>query len=221
MDTNRAKVSGIQITITDGAKQKIGSYLIVGTICVVYGIGIYYLLPLSLLTGNLTLVLYVFFFILMGMILGLVLLAFNFQKMIEIFLTYLLFFWERKSMKLLIIKNLDLHRQKNKMTAIIYSLTLGTIIFILVTLSLQIQQLTATSSMVGTDVEVKKNAGFRASDVDLVLKQYEDDILDFGFVALPVTNQNTTKFSSKVYSDSRIYNYGERTMGVQPSKILE
>jgi hypothetical protein len=78
------------------------------------------------------------------MILGLVLLAFNFQKMIEIFLTYLLFFWERKSMKLLIIKNLDLHRQKNKMTAIIYSLTLGTIIFILVTLSLQIQQLTVT-----------------------------------------------------------------------------
>jgi len=75
--------------------------------------------------------------------------------------------------------------------------------------------------MVGTDVEVKKNAGFRASDVDLVLRQYEDDILEFGFVALPVTNQNTTKFSSKVYSDSRIYNYGERTIGVQPSKILE
>ncbi len=105
----------------------------------VYGVGIFYLLPLSLLTGNLTLILYVFFFILMGMILGLVLLAFNFQKMIEICLTYLLFFWERESMRLMIMKNLDLHRQKNKMTAIIYSLTLGTIIFILVTLSLQIQ----------------------------------------------------------------------------------
>jgi hypothetical protein len=85
----------------------------VGSICVVYGVGIFYLLPLSLLTGNLTLILYVFFFILMGMILGLV--------------------------RLMIMKNLDLHRQKNKMTAIIYSLTLGTIIFILVTLSLQIQ----------------------------------------------------------------------------------
>jgi uncharacterized membrane protein YhfC len=59
--------------------------------------------------------------------------------MIEICLTYLLFFWERESMRLMIMKNLDLHRQKNKMTAIIYSLTLGTIIFILVTLSLQIQ----------------------------------------------------------------------------------
>ena len=139
LDTNRAKVSGIQITITESGKQQIASYLIVGSICVVYGVGIYYLLPLSLLTGNLTLILYVFFFILMGMILGLVLLAFNFQKIIEICLTYLLFFWERKSMRLMIMKNLDLHRQKNKMTAIIYSLTLGTIIFILVTLSLQIQ----------------------------------------------------------------------------------
>lgn len=72
------------------------------------------------------------------MILGLVLLAFNFQKMLEICITYLLFFWERKSMKLLIIKNLNLHRQKNKLTAIIFSLSIGTIIFILVTLSLQI-----------------------------------------------------------------------------------
>lgn len=40
LDTNRAKASGIQITVTDGAKQKIGSYLIVGTICVVYGLSL-------------------------------------------------------------------------------------------------------------------------------------------------------------------------------------
>jgi len=126
----------------------------VGTISVLYGCGIYYLLPLSLLTGNLTVFLYVFFFILMGMILGLVLLAFNFQKILEVCLTYLLFFWERKSMKLLIMKNLDLHREKNKLTAIIYSVTLGTIIFILVTLNLQIQQLTAFSGMVDTTITV-------------------------------------------------------------------
>jgi hypothetical protein len=107
------------------------------------------------------------------------------------------------------------------MTAIIYSLTLGTIIFILVTLSLQIQQLTATSTMVGTDVEVRKNAGFRASDVDLVLRQYENDIIDFGFVALPITNQNATNFTSMVFSDALIYDYSERTIGVQPSKILD
>lgn len=76
--------------------------------------------------------------------------------------------------------------------------------------------------MVGTDVEVKKNTGFNASDVDLVLRQYEDDILDFGFVALPITNQNVTNFTSEVFSDALMYDgYSERTIGVQPSKILE
>jgi hypothetical protein len=75
--------------------------------------------------------------------------------------------------------------------------------------------------MVGTDVEVKKNTGFNASDVDLVLRQYEDDILDFGFVALPITNQNVTNFTSEVFSDALMYGYSERTIGVQPSKILE
>jgi hypothetical protein len=54
-----------------------------------------------------------------------------------------------------------------------------------------------------------------------VLRQYEDDILDFGFVALPITNQNVTKFDSMVFSDALIYHYSERTIGVQPSKILE
>jgi len=110
LDSSRSKASGIQITVNDSSKQNIGTYFMVGTISVLYGCGIYYLLPLSLLTGNLTVFLYVFFFILMGMILGLVLLAFNFQKILEVCLTYLLFFWERKSMKLLIMKNLDLHR---------------------------------------------------------------------------------------------------------------
>jgi len=138
LDTSRSKASGIQIAVTDSSKQNVGTYFMVGIISLLYGAGIYYLLPLSLLAGNLTLILYVFFFILIGMILGLVLLAFNFQKVFEVCLTYLLFFWERKSMRLLIMKNLNLHRQKNKMTAIIYSLTLGTIIFILVTLNLQI-----------------------------------------------------------------------------------
>jgi len=162
LDSSRSKASGTQIKVTDSSTQNLGTYFIVGSISVLYGAGIYYLLPYSLLSANLSLLLYVFFFILLGMILGLVLLAFNFQKIFEVCLTYLLFFWERKSMKLLIMKNLDLHRQKNKMTAIIYSLTLGTIIFILVTLNLQIQQLTVITGMEGVDISVEHYKGISA-----------------------------------------------------------
>jgi len=99
---------------------------------VLYGVSIYILMPLSLLTENLQLFLYVFLMILGGMMLALVLIAFNFQKSIELVVTYLLFFWERKSMRKLIIKNLAAHRLKNQFTAIIYSLTLGTLICIIV-----------------------------------------------------------------------------------------
>ena len=136
LDINRSKISGTKVIIADAKSKNVVPYLTFGLICVLYSAGIYYLLPLGLLTMNLTLVLYIFFGILMGMIFGLVLIAFNFQSSIELFFTYLLFFWERKSMRLLIKKNLTLHREKNKLTAIIYSLTLGTIIFIVVALNL-------------------------------------------------------------------------------------
>jgi FtsH-binding integral membrane protein len=42
-------------------------------------------------------------------------------------------------MKILIRKNLSAHRENNKLTSIIFSLTLGCIIFIVVAASLQIE----------------------------------------------------------------------------------
>ena len=66
------------------------------------------------------------------MILGLTLIAFNLQRILELFVVNTLLFFERKSMKLLIAKNLSAHRESNRLTSIIYSLTLGSIIFIVV-----------------------------------------------------------------------------------------
>ena len=58
-------------------KMNIIPYLIFGTITFLYGFAIYYLLPYSLLTLKIGLILQVFFFILIGLLLGLVLLAIN------------------------------------------------------------------------------------------------------------------------------------------------
>jgi len=49
-------------------------------------------------------------------------------------------------MKMMILKNLIAHRESNKLTAIIFSLTLGSIIFVVVAANLQIQTLTGTTS---------------------------------------------------------------------------
>jgi hypothetical protein len=66
------------------------------------------------------------------MFLGLVILAVNLQRMLEILLTHVLLCFEKKSMKRLVLNNLTAHKMRNRMTAIIYSLSIGFIIFIIV-----------------------------------------------------------------------------------------
>ena len=108
------------------------SYIVFGVIGVIYGMSIYYFLPLSMLSFNFAMVLKIFFFILIGMLFGLSLLAFNLQRFIEIVFTYLFLFWEKSSMRTMVMKNLAAHKIRNKMTSIIYSIALGFIIFLIV-----------------------------------------------------------------------------------------
>ena len=67
---------------------------------------------------------------------GLTLLVANLRGFIEVIMTYLLLFWERKSMRALIKKNLIAHKHTNKLTSVIYALTLGCVIFLCVALNL-------------------------------------------------------------------------------------
>ena len=84
-----------------------------GILIVLYGVSIYYLMPLSLLSGNFNLILIIFFSILMGMVLGLTMLAYNLQNVTQIGLTYVFFWWEKSYMRQLILKNLVAHTQRN------------------------------------------------------------------------------------------------------------
>ena len=122
---------------------KILPYLLFGTLCVLIGSAIYILLPQSLLALNLALLLDIFFAILLGMILGLTLIAVNFRGFLEFILVYLLLFWERSSMRVLLRKNLMAHKRNNELTSIIYALTLGTIIFLIVASRLEVRIISA------------------------------------------------------------------------------
>jgi hypothetical protein len=115
------------------------NYIVFGTIAVAYGLSIYYFLPLAMLSFNFALILKIFFFILVGMLFGLSLLAFNLQRFSEILLTHIFLFFEKKSMKDMVLKNLTAHRMRNKLTSIIYSIALGFIIFLIVSYNLQIK----------------------------------------------------------------------------------
>ena len=84
----------------------------------------------------------IFFLILLGMILGLTILAMNLQGLLQALLIKVLLFWETKSMKVMVYKNLLAHSRRNLLTSLIYALTLGCIVFLIVSANLQLRQIT-------------------------------------------------------------------------------
>ena len=185
LDVTRSKTKGSIISIVDNKALEIGPYLLYGTVACVFGIAVYYGLPAALLRLNLGMLLTIFFMLLLGMLLGLVLFSVNLQSAMEFLLLYLLLFWERKSMRAVLKKNLIAHKRKNRLTAIIYALSLGCIIFLLTSANLQINLIVSTTSLAGSDIAVLGGYGsvqaeiggdetgfLRASMVDNVIRNY-------------------------------------------------
>ncbi len=139
LDYQRSKTQAIYIEVLSKDKQNMTGYIVFGVLSVVYGLGIYYFLPLSMLSLNYSLILRILFGILLGMLFGLTLLSFNLQRLLEICLTHVFLIYEKSSMKSLVLKNLTAHKMRNKMTSIIFSLAIGFIIFLIVSYNLQIR----------------------------------------------------------------------------------
>jgi len=102
------------------------------------------------------------------MMVGLSLLALNLQGLVEYLLTYLLFFWEKQSMRILLQKNLIAHKQRNRLTAFIFSLAIAFVIFAVTGLHMQVTMYR----------ELNKWAD---ATIVLVLKDRRNGRGDFGF----------------------------------------
>lgn len=111
------------------------SLLVIGISLTIFGFAVYYVMPLSLLTMDLTLLLNIFFFILISMLLGLVLLSLNIEPLLERIIIAIFLFFERSPIRNMVHKNLVAHRKRNRKTTIMYALSLGFIIFIMVSYS--------------------------------------------------------------------------------------
>lgn len=75
-----------------------------------FGVAVYYFLPLGLLSENFGIILMIFFSILLGMIFGLAMFANTLQGLLEHIFVYVFFFWEKESMRTLLLKNLSTHK---------------------------------------------------------------------------------------------------------------
>ena len=131
LTSGRSKNSGLLVTFTDNRNPSMTPYVLFGSLALLYGATVYYFLPKAMLEMKLNLMLQIFFLILLGMLFGLTVLASNLQGLLGTLLQKVLLFWERRSMKNMLMKNIAAHRSRNQLTANIYSLTLGCIIFLI------------------------------------------------------------------------------------------
>jgi len=144
LDMSHSKTSAVKISIDVEGKGFPWGRISFSLIASGFGISIYYLLPLSLLSLNLGLLIGILFWILLGLLLGLVILSLNVQHLMERLIVFMIFdvalrWFVKAGVRKLILKNLAAHRIRNRRTGIMYALSLAFVIFLIVAYEVQIQ----------------------------------------------------------------------------------
>jgi ABC-type antimicrobial peptide transport system permease subunit len=161
LDVYRSKTQAVEVSI-ERSDTKFDRntilMLMIGGGCSLFGFMIYYLVPLSLLSLNLGLFFDVFFFVLLGMLVGMIMIASNFALLLQKFLT--LFYFPR-SIAELVGKNLIAHKKRNAKTTIMYATALGFIMFIEVTYQMEIAIVTYNAQQKqGADYTISGSNGY-------------------------------------------------------------
>ena len=99
---------------------------------VVLGWVMYYYLPQSFLSGDLSKIVTMLFIVLLGMLFGFVLIGMNMQHIVELIMVKMVLFWERRPIPNIVVKNLIAHRLRNRKTAVMYSLSLSFVMMVTV-----------------------------------------------------------------------------------------
>ncbi|KAL7715713.1 ABC3 transporter permease C-terminal domain-containing protein [Entamoeba marina] len=102
--------------------------ILVGIFSTIFGVCSYVLLPWSLLSLRLGLMYAIFGGFVLCLLLGCVLLALNFESILERFCLYLMFFWDRAGVGIS-VKNLIAHKKRNQVTSLLFALSLAFILF--------------------------------------------------------------------------------------------
>ena len=121
LDTSRSKTKANMIEVLDPNNASQVTYILFGALTTTYGTCVYYFLPLALISFNWAMILKIFFGILIGLLLGLTLLAFNVQRLLEICLSHIILFCDLKcfgnlqlrGIKKMVMMNLEAHRIRN------------------------------------------------------------------------------------------------------------
>jgi ABC-type antimicrobial peptide transport system permease subunit len=218
LDTGRSKVKAIIYKIERSTDVSINwPVVVVGGFSAIFGGAVYYAFPLALVSFNLTLLLTMFFVLLLAMLLGLIVLSLNFEGIIEHFITYLLFFWENGAIRKLIIKNLVAHRVRNRKTSIMFSLSLAFVIFLSIAFktqieSLQFDQLQSKGARIQISGSVINNQAMRII-FDKIARE-SPAVSGMAFMTHPITSYISFSASNSKPELSNIGKYKSSTINI-------
>eukprot|EP01132_Coremiostelium_polycephalum_P001224 gene1224-1547_t len=212
LDAKHSKTSAVQISIERSEDNSFSSSVaIIGLLMASFGFGIYYIFPLSLLSFNLALMLNMFFMLLIAMLLGLVMLSLNVEHILERITVFIFLFWEKKAITSIVLKNLVAHKLRNRKTAIMYAISLGFIIFVNVSYSMQqssmnydIQQKYGAYLRINT----QKSVGFSPREsriIDQFLSSYKPQIVSYSYISINYPHLSSTWQSSQISNLGHIY----------------
>ncbi|CAI2376394.1 unnamed protein product [Moneuplotes crassus] len=182
LDFERSQTKAEVIEVINPSSKNIRIVLIIGAISAIYGFIIFVLLPQSLMSLNFGIILAVFFLILGGFLVGVVLVAMNFQHIIEVAITLSLFWLERTCIRTLILKNLIAHRIRNASTTLVYALSLSFLILCVVSYSLQVQNITLVKTKDWGEIRLGGKDHFLLYErVEEYIKKNPEKIANFGY----------------------------------------
>ncbi|KAA6366361.1 MAG: putative DUF214 family protein, partial [Streblomastix strix] len=166
IDVHHTKIQSIKINIERANYlKKPWTILLSGVILVGVGSGILILFPLSLMSGNSSLLSVVLYSLMMMILIGLVVLTLNIEFVFERIIAYVFLCWETKAVKFIALKNLTAHRIRNRKTTLLFSITLSFIVFINVMINLQLSlMIDQNYHSYGGDIRARVDTG---SDVQL------------------------------------------------------
>ena len=222
LDVSHSKSKAVAIHIDTSDKTVKMSLIVFGVITVGFGISVYILLPLALLSFNIQLFLGIFLATLIGFLIGLVLLTLNIQYLLEQLTVLLFLFFEKTALRKLTLKNLAAHRLRNRKTAVMYALALGFIIFLSVSYQMQLTTSTYQSlASRGVKLEVRlgqfEETTLPVSSLESIMDDYSDIIDSYSWVSQQLYTSVNGAERVLIKNLGKAYEFESKVVGVSPN----
>eukprot|EP01091_Cochliopodium_minus_P014119 TRINITY_DN4729_c1_g3_i1.p1 TRINITY_DN4729_c1_g3~~TRINITY_DN4729_c1_g3_i1.p1 ORF type:complete len:1147 (+),score=296.15 TRINITY_DN4729_c1_g3_i1:490-3441(+) len=135
--------------------------IVLSLLTIIAGFMVYYVVPYSFTFNNLPLFLSILTIILLGMVMGLCMISTTLQPYFERVVLQLIVWGKDRALLNLIRKSLSGHRIRNRKTALMFTVSLGFIVFAGTSFRLQANSIQdALKANLGTDIYIAATAGF-------------------------------------------------------------